>query len=277
MLKIDAHQHFWKYNPARDSWITDEMALLQQDFLPAMLQPLLQQHGFDGCVLVQSAEPQVENEFLLELAHTHEFVKGVVGWVDFMEADISEQLAHYARFSKLKGFRYGLQGQENRSLMLEPAFKKGLAALSKYNYTYDLLILPDQLGYARELVAAFPEQRFVIDHLAKPDIKNQSINAWKQSIKAFAEHQHVSCKVSGMVTEANWHGWQQQDFIPYLDVLVETFGLERLMFGSDWPVCLVAASYTDTLGIVAAYFDVFSPHEQALLFGGNAAAFYNLA
>jgi len=277
MLKIDAHQHFWKFNPVRDSWITDEMTVIQKDFLPDVLQPRLQQNGFDGCVLVQSAQPEAENEFLLEQAQQHDFIKGVVGWVELQAADIADRLAHYSRFSKLKGFRYVLQGHSNKALMLEPAFKKGIQMLAKYGYTYDILIYPDQLVYTDAFVAAFPDQPFVIDHLGKPQIKSNGYDEWRKRIMAFARYEHVYCKVSGMVTEANWANWKKEDFTPYLNTLVDTFGMERLMFGSDWPVCLLAATYEETLGIVTDYFSSFSQEEQAQLFGGNAAKFYNLS
>jgi len=277
MLKIDAHQHFWKFDLVRDSWITEEMSVIQQDFLPEDLRPLLQQNGFDGCILVQAAQPEVENEFLLDQAQQHDFIKGVVGWVEFQAADIEDSLAHYSRFSKLKGFRYVLQGQSNKALMLEPAFKYGIHKLAKYGYTYDILIYPDQLVHTEVFVAAFPDQLFVIDHLAKPHIKDNRYDEWRQDIKSFAGHEHVYCKVSGMVTEASWGRWKKEDFSPYLDTLVETFGIKRLMFGSDWPVCLLAATYEETLGVVTDYFSSFSQEDQAQLFGGNAAKFYKLS
>ncbi|WP_347160427.1 amidohydrolase family protein [Pontibacter chitinilyticus] len=277
MLKIDAHQHFWKYNSERDSWITAEMAAIRRDFLPEDLQPLLQQHDFDGCVLVQSAQPEKENDFLLEQAAQHDFIKGVVGWVDFLAEDVAERLAYYSQFQKLKGFRYVLQGHPDTAIMLRPEFKRGIQQLRKHGYTYDILIYPDQLAYTTELVSAFPDQPFVLDHLAKPHIKTQEVEAWQKDILALGAHENVCCKVSGMVTEADWKNWEKKDFIPYLDTLVEAFGTERLLYGSDWPVCLVAASYAEVMGIVEEYFASFSQHEQAQLFGGNAATFYNLS
>ncbi|MBF9254918.1 amidohydrolase family protein [Pontibacter sp. 172403-2] len=276
-MKIDAHQHFWKFDPVRDNWITEEMPAIRKDFLPEDLQPLLQQNGFDGCVLVQSAEPETENEFLLELAQQHDFIKGVVGWIELQAADIEDTLAYYSRFDKLKGFRYVLQGHSNKALMLEPEFKNGIRKLARYGYTYDILIFPDQLAYTQSFVAAFPDQPFVIDHLAKPRIKDNGYDAWKQRIRAFAGYENVYCKVSGMVTEANWKGWKKEDFSRYLDTLVDTFGTERLLYGSDWPVCLLAATYEEMLGIVTDYFSSFSQAEQAKLFGRNAASFYHLS
>lgn len=276
MPKIDAHQHFWHFDPVRDSWINADMAAIQRDFLPGDLEPILKQHGFSGCVTVQSTESEEENEFHLNQAEKYEFIKGVVGWVDFLNQNIDERLQYWSRFRKMKGFRYVLQGASDRALMLQSAFKNGIRQLRQFNFTYDILIYPDQLKYTEAFVAAFPDQPFVIDHLAKPHIKDNNITAWKQNIKAVAKHEHVSCKISGMVTEADWRNWKKENFTPYLDVVVESFGFERVMFGSDWPVCQVAASYTSMLNIVQDYFAAFSPDEQNAFFGGNAIKFYNL-
>ncbi|WP_187262483.1 amidohydrolase family protein [Pontibacter beigongshangensis] len=276
MLKIDAHQHFWKFDPVRDSWINDDMAVIRRDFLPEDLQPVLQQNGFDGCVLVQSAQPEFENDFLLEQAANHSFIKGVVGWVDFFAEDLEQRLEQCTRFEKLKGFRYILQGAEDRALMLTPEFRKGISRLQPFGYTYDILIFPDQLGYSRELVAEFPEQPFVIDHIAKPYIKDKKLDGWKQDMQAMAVHPNVLCKISGMVTEADWQNWKKEDFRPYLDTVVEAFGTDRIMYGSDWPVCLVAGAYEEMLAIVQDYFSAFSAQEQAAFFGGNAQSFYKL-
>jgi len=252
------------------------MALLQKDFLPLDLQPILQQQGFSGCVLVQSAQPENENIFLLEQAQAHSFIKGVVGWLDFMAEDVSEKLAYYNSYQKIKGFRYILQGNPNPAIMLRPEFKRGIRQLQIYGYTYDILVYPNQLPYISALVATFPDQLFVVDHLAKPPIKSGKIQDWQRSIEALAQYPNVYCKLSGMVTEADWHNWQYQDFVPYLDVVVAAFGTDRILYGSDWPVCLVAATYAETLGIVQTYFAQFSKTEQAAFFGGNAVKFYNL-
>jgi L-fuconolactonase len=277
MLKIDAHQHFWQFDPGRDNWITDEMAVIRRDFLPQDLQPVLQQHGFDGCVAVQADASAAENVFLLEQAQVHDFIKGVVGWLDLRAADVADQLAALQQHPKLKGFREILQGAADPALMLQPAFKRGLGQLRRFGYTYDILIYANQLQYLPSFVGSFPDQPFVVDHLAKPAIKNQDITDWRREIQALAAHENVYCKVSGLVTEADWRHWQPADFRPYLDAVVAAFGPERLLYGSDWPVCLVAASYTQTLTLVLDYFASFSPAEQNLIFGGNAVKFYNLA
>lgn len=276
MKRIDSHQHFWKFDPVRDSWISDDMSAIRRDFMPQDLEPLLKAHGIEGCVVVQSDQSELENSFQLNNAEEHAFIKGVVGWVDLRSEDIEESLSRYTKFPKLKGFRHVLQGEADRALMLRPDFKNGISKLLKFGYTYDILIFPDQLTYTKAFVAAFPNQPFVIDHIAKPNIKEQNIGDWEKDIKAVAEHENVYCKISGMVTEANWNNWKAEDFTPYMDVIVEAFGPKRIMFGSDWPVCQVAATYSQVVALVENYFASFSAHEQALFFGGNASAFYKL-
>jgi L-fuconolactonase len=276
MLRIDSHQHFWKYDPVQYDWIDDSMAVIRKDFLPEDLEPILQANGFDGCITVQSHQSEQENDFQLANAEKNSFIKGVVGWIDLQSANIEERLAYYKQFTKMKGFRHVLQGERQRDLMLQPAFVNGINLLRKYNYTYDILIFPDQLKYAAELAAKFPDQPFVIDHIAKPNIKNAEIAEWEKDIKAVAKFENVFCKVSGMVTEADWQNWKPVDFNPYLDVIADNFGINRIMFGSDWPVCKVAADYGQVLGIVEEYFSAFTKTEQDNIFGGNAARFYNL-
>lgn len=276
MQRIDAHQHFWNFDPVRDSWITEEMAVIQRDFLPQDLEPLLKQNSFDGCVVVQSDQSEEHNGFLLDLAERNEFIKGVVGWVDLRSDDINDRLSHYQSFTKMKGFRHVLQGEQDRAFMLQPSFKRGIAALQEFDFTYDILIFADQLHFVPEFVNAFPDQRFIIDHIAKPDIKNQNVKDWQKDMEAAAQFSNVYCKVSGMVTEADWKHWRQQDFIPYLDAVVEAFGAERLCYGSDWPVCLVAGAYQEQLGILENYFTSFTQSERAAIFGGNAIEFYKL-
>ncbi len=276
MQRIDSHQHFWKFDPVRDAWINESMAVIQRDFLPADIQPLLSKNGIAGCVAVQADQSEAENKFLLNLANQHDYIKGVVGWIDLQSGNIQEQLSNYSQFKKLKGFRHILQGEKQRDFMLRPAFKHGIAALHPFGFTYDILIFPDQLEYSKTFINAFPYQPFVIDHIAKPYIRDKKIEDWKKDIMALAEFTNVSCKVSGMVTEANWKNWKKEDFKPYLDVVVEAFGMKRLMFGSDWPVCLVAASYAEVVNLVGEYFSSFSKDEQDAFFGGNAMRFYNL-
>jgi len=274
---IDSHQHFWKFDPQRDNWITDEMIILRKDYLPADIVPVFKQNHIKGSILVQADPSENENRFLLSLAVQHSFIEGVVGWINFNAERLEERLADYLQYGKLKGFRHLLQGECQRDGMLNPGFQKGIGLLSKYGFSYDLLILPDQLGYAEKLVAGFPEQRFVIDHLAKPQIKKGNYSEWKLAMQAFAPHQNVFCKISGMVSEADRENWKAEDFRPYLDTVVDVFGIKRIMFGSDWPVCLLAATYQEVKEIVNDYFKSFSDAEQADFFSGNARTFYRLS
>ena len=275
-MRIDAHQHFWKYNEVRDSWITEDMAVIQKNFLPEDFKPLLPINNIDGSVVVQSDQSKEENIFQLANGLQHDFIKGVVGWVDLEADDVSDHLAHYQEFKKMKGFRHVLQGEKQRDYMLRPDFKRGIGKLKEFGYTYDILIYTDQLKYTIDFVKAFPEQPFVLDHMAKPQIKDGQINDWKNEIEALASFENVDCKVSGMVTEADWKNWTKDDFTPYLDVVANSFGPERLLYGSDWPVCLVAASYQQVNELVKDYFSSFSKDEQELIFGMNAVRFYNL-
>lgn len=275
-MRIDSHQHFWKFDPVRDSWITDDMAVIQKDFLPGDFQPVLKKNDFDGSIVVQSDQSEQENEFQLGNATKHDFIKGVIGWVDLQASDVKAKLAHYSSFRKMKGFRHVLQGESDRALMLKPGFTNGIRELETFGFTYDILIYADQLKYLPEFVGAFPNQKFVIDHLAKPPIKYHDMREWKRDIENIARFENVYCKISGMVTEADWKNWKQEDFVPYIDVVIEAFGPHRIMYGSDWPVCLVAASYEQMLGIVEEYFSSFSDSEQEMFFGGNAIRFYNL-
>ncbi len=272
---LDAHQHFWHYDPVAHSWINEEMSVIRKDFLPNDLQPVLKQNAVDGCIAVQADQTEAETDFLIQLARENSFIKGVVGWVDLRAENIRERLLHYQQYNIVKGFRHILQGEEP-AFMLQPDFVRGIAALKEFGYTYDILIFPKHLTAAFELVKQFPDQFFVIDHIAKPFIKDGLIDDWKEGIKALAQFPNVYCKVSGMVTEADWQNWKPADFIPYLDTVTEAFGTHRLLYGSDWPVCLVAASYTDMIGMVRNYFLSFTAAEQEAVFGGNAAKFYQL-
>jgi L-fuconolactonase len=276
MLKIDSHQHFWTYNEEMTGWITPEMAVLRHDFMPDDLAPVLKESKIDGCVVVQVNQSKEENVFQLNNACSNDFVKAVVGWVDLQAADINEQLQELSIHDKLKGFRHILQGEQDRAMMLKPAFLNGIKALAKHNFSYDILINQDQLKYIPELVAKFPDQRFVLNHIAKPNIKEIDIDEWATGIKALGKFENLFCKVSGMVTEADWTSWKPGDFEPYLDVVFETFGSKRLMFGSDWPVCLLAADYANVVSLAESYVSKLTSNEQSLFWGGNAIEFYNL-
>ena len=272
---IDSHQHFWKYEPARHEWIDDSMAVIRKDFLPSDFAAVLSQSNMDGCVAVQADQTENETDFLIQLSREYTFIKGIVGWTDLRAANIKERLDHYKTFSTVKGFRHLLQGEEPE-FMLQPAFINGIAALQEFDFTYDMLIFPKHLKAAVEIVRKFSNQSFVVDHIAKPYIKAGLIDEWKADMELLAQCDNVQCKISGMVTEADYQHWKPTDFTPYLDVVVNTFGTKRIMYGSDWPVCLAAASYEKVLGIVKEYFSFFSVTEQQDFFGNNAARFYHL-
>jgi L-fuconolactonase len=276
MMKIDAHQHFWRYDPVEHNWMTDAMAAVKKDFLPEDLIPLLTENEVDGSVLVQVTQTDGETKMLLDLAKEHDFIKGVVGWVDLRAKDIYKKLAEWRKFSKLKGFRHVLQSEEP-DFMLQPSFMRGIDALKEFDFTYDILIYPEHLAAAQKLVEKFPEQPFVLDHLAKPFIKDGLIKDWQKEISGLASHGNVYCKISGMLTEADWNSWKDDEFTPYMDHILKSFGIRRIMYGSDWPMCLVAGSYNQVIQIVRDYFADFSAEEQALFFGENARNFYHLS
>jgi L-fuconolactonase len=275
MKVIDAHQHFWYYEKNKHAWIDDAMAVIRKDFLPEQLAEVYQSNNIDGCVAVKADQSENETNFLIQLSQQHAFIKGIVGYVDLRAENVTERLAYYQQHKIVKGFRHVLQAQEPE-FMLQPNFLRGIAALKQFNFTYDILIFPKHLQAAIELVKQNPSQPFVIDHIAKPYIKAGLIDEWKKDINTIAQYQNVYCKISGMVTEADYNNWKQEDFTPYIDAVVEAFGTKRILFGSDWPVCLVAASYEKMKAIVTDYFSKFSLAEQEDFFCNNTTTFYNL-
>jgi L-fuconolactonase len=277
MMRIDAHQHFWKYSEAEYEWIGADMPELKRDLLPRDLKPLLASEGFDGSIAVQARQNLEETRWLLELAEQNDFVKGVVGWVDLCSTELPAQLERFAVHPKLLGVRHIVQGEPDDEFMLRPEFRKGIARLAGYGLTYDLLLYPRHLPMAVKLVREFPKQPFVLDHIAKPGIADGVLEPWSRDIRELARFGNVCCKVSGMVTEARWKRWRAEDFRPYLDAVFEAFGPERVMIGSDWPVCTVSASYAETIAIVKDYIRQFSDEEQNAILGANCAAFYGVA
>ena len=274
-MRIDAHQHFWKYSPAEYGWITDTMAELKRDFLPEDLKPLLGENGFEGSIAVQARQSVDETLWLLELAEQSEFIKGVVGWVDLRGSGRQRWEPLLGR-KKLVGVRHVLQDEPDDQFMLRPDFRRGIARLHEHGLAYDLLLHPRHLPIAVQLVKEFPRQRFVLDHIAKPGISDGLMEPWDQDIRELAKFENVWCKLSGMVTEARWKQWKPEDFRPYLDVVFEGFGTERLMIGSDWPVCTLSAGYSETIGLIEKYTrDLPLPQRNSVL-GSNCARFYNL-
>ena len=275
-MKLDSHQHFWSYDAAQYPWIP-QGSPLHRDWLPDDLAPLLHAAGLDGCIAVQARQTVEESRWLLLLADHAAIIKGVVGWVDLRSELVEEQLTELAPHAKFRGVRHVVQDEPDDRFMLGAEFQRGIGKLKAFGLTYDLLIFPKQLPAAIELVQRFPEQPFVLDHIAKPFIKDGTLEPWVAQIRELAKASNVMCKVSGMVTEAKHGAWLAEDFRPYLDVVFECFGSERLMYGSDWPVCLLSATYAQQFGLVADYTRNLAPAQRDAFFGGNAARFYGVA
>ncbi len=275
-MRIDSHNHFWQYDPKTHAWIDESMSKIQRDFMPEEFESVLSENGFDGTIVVQADQSEQETTSLLALASEYDVIKGVVGWLDLRAENVSDRLAYFSQFEKLLGIRHIVQAEPDPEFMLRKEFQRGLGLLKEYNLTYDILVFPHQLAAAAKTVSLHPSQKFVIDHLAKPYIKKQQIGEWASFMKSIGEHENVMCKLSGLVTEADWDRWQVEDFKPYLDVVIEAFGIDRVMFGSDWPVCLVSASYPQVREIVEDYVKEFSEEEQAKVFGINAMKFYGI-
>lgn len=274
-MRIDSHQHFWRYNPSDYGWIRADWPI-RRDFLPADLAPALHTHRLDGCVAVQARQSLEESRWLLELAAGATIIRGVVGWVDLCSPNVAKQLEEFAGQPKFVGVRHVVQDEPDDDFMRREDFQRGIAALRCFDLTYDLLVFPRQLPAAIALVQKFPGQPFVLDHLAKPPIKDGALAPWREQIRELARLPNVACKISGMVTEAGWNNWRAEDFKPYLDVAFAAFGPSRLMFGSDWPVCLLAGSYQRVFGLVEDYVRQLGTDAEAKLFGDNAAKFYGL-
>jgi L-fuconolactonase len=279
-MHIDAHQHFWRYEPEAYPWIAAGMERLARDYLPADLAVVARPAGFAGSVAVQARQSLAESRWLLELAAADPFIRGVVGWVDLRDPEVVAQIEPLARHERFVGVRHVVQDEPDPRFLLGDAFVRGLRHLHAFGLTYDLLLYPPQLPAAVELVGLVPEQPFVLDHLAKPRIglgtAAPEFDSWRRDITALARHPNVCCKLSGLVTEAAWGRWQPADFAPYLDVVLEAFGPARLMIGSDWPVCLLSGEYAAVTGIVTDHIGALGGPEQAAILGGTATRFYGL-
>ena len=277
-MRIDAHQHFWRYAAREYGWIDSRMGRIARDFMPADLAPELDALGLDGCIAVQARASAAESDFLLALAREHAFVKGVVGWVDLCSPAVERELERLAAEPRFRGVRHPVQDEPDERFLLRPDFLRGMRALARFELVYELLVHPRHLEVVRRFAAQFPGQALVLDHLAKPAIARGERDPWERQIRALAELPHVSCKLSGLVTEARWNAWRAADFRFYLDVALDAFGEERLLFGSDWPVCLVAAhDYEQVFELVADWSAQLTPAARSKLFGGNAARIYHLA
>jgi L-fuconolactonase len=278
-MRIDAHQHFWHYSATEYPWIGAGMERLARDYLPADLAPHLAAVGLSGSVAVQARQSLAETRWLLDLAAANPLVRGVVGWVNLRSDGVADELAEFSSHPKFVGVRHVVQDEPDPRFLLGDTLIRGLRHLAPLSLTYDLLLYPHQLPAAAELAALLPEQPLVLDHLAKPRVRDgvaTALEPWRREIRALARHANVSCKLSGLVTEAAWQGWRREDFTPYLEAALDAFGPDRLMFGSDWPVCLLAAEYADVASLVTDFIRPLAPADQEAILGGTAARFYGI-
>ena len=273
---IDSHHHFWKYDPIEYDWIDDSMKVIRKDFLPENLKTTIQEAGVDGVISVQARQSVEETDWLIGMAHQNEFIKGVVGWLPLVQKDIEEYLEKYADEKKLKGVRHVIQGEPDPEFMLRKDFNHGISLLKKYSLVYDILIVERQLPNTIRFVDQHPEQVFVLDHIAKPLIGRNELSPWKENIQELAKRENMNCKISGMVTEADYQKWTPSQLLPYIEVILEAFGPDRLLFGSDWPVCLVATTYTNWVNLVRKNITSYTETEQAKIMGENALRLYQL-
>jgi len=273
---FDAHHHFWNYNPAEFGWIDNSMEILKKNYLPQDLEQQLFSTGVTGTVVVQARQTLEETKWLLGLAEEYHFIKAVVGWVDLQSEKISDQFNIFSDFPYLVGVRHVIHDEPDDNFILRKEFLRGIAKLQKQNLTYDLLLYPKHLRRAIELVSRFPEQKFILDHIGKPLIKSEIIHPWKEDIEEFAKRQNVWCKISGMVTEADLFNWKYEDLIPYMDTVLEAFGPNRILLGSDWPACRLAGEYSEIMNAGIRYVDNLSENEQKKIFCDNCLEFYNI-
>lgn len=277
---IDAHQHFWDPATGDYPWMTGPYASLARVFAPDDLRPALKKHGIAGAVLVQTWNNLDETWDYLRLAEATDIVVGVVGWVDLTDAKVGETLAELKTSSQgqwLVGVRHLVQDEPDPNWLLQDEVRRGLAALEQAGLVYDLVVKPPQLPAALKTVADFPNLRFVLDHIAKPDITGHGFDLWAPLVRGFAAHRdHVWCKLSGMITEADWKSWSPKDLEPYVAEMLDIFGADRCMFGSDWPVCLVAGQYDEVIGALQTCLTGLSERDRAQIFGRSAIEAYRL-
>ncbi|QIA08097.1 amidohydrolase family protein [Draconibacterium halophilum] len=273
---IDTHHHLWNYNPVEFNWIDDEMATIRKSFLPFDLQSILTKTEVEGLITVQARQSLEETDWLLNLASENDFMKGVVGWLPLADKNIKQILEEYKSNQWLKGVRHVVQGELDPEFILRKDFNCGISLLKDYNLVYDILVFEHQLPNTIHFVDQHPEQQFVVDHIAKPKIKINELEPWAKNIKELAKRENVSCKISGMVTEADYKLWTEEQLTPYLETVFEVFGPSRLMFGSDWPVCLVATSYSNWIFLVKKSISKFTIDEQDLILYENAQRIYNI-
>ena len=277
-MRIDAHQHFWIYKEDKDAWITDKMNKIKRNFLPNDISQHLKDLDFDGVIAIQADQSTKETEFLLELSSVYALIKGIVGWVDLRAPDIDEHLEKYAKFPKIKGFRHIIEAESDPDFLHTDEFFRGISHLSKWNYTYDLLVNSTQYESTLKCISSNSKQSFVLDHMAKPQIAGlEQELKWKDFIEKLAEFPNVYCKISGLITLGSWVNWKTEDFKSYILFVIQCFGTERIIFGSDWPVCLLAGSFEDSAKVLKENSLNFTEVELNGFWGDNAKKFYKLS
>ena len=274
---IDSHQHFWNYDPIKDSWIDHSMSVLKKDFLPKELKEIYEINSVDGCISVQADQSEDETIFLLNQASKNTFIKGIVGWLDIKSPKLDESLSFYSKNHIFKGLRHIVQDEKENDFMLNSDFQRGLNCLNRYSLTYDILIKHHQMNQTLKMVQKNPNQIFILNHIGKPNILKKVDPLWKKNIIKLSSYDNVYCKVSGLVTETKFLKWKVNDFYPYLEVVFNAFGIDRIMYGSDWPVCLLASNFKDTLDILNYYISSFSENEKNKVMSINAINAYNLS
>lgn len=275
-MTIDSHQHFWNYEPVKHEWIDESMSVIRRDFTPLDLKEVYNENNIDGCVAVQADQTLAETDFLIDLASKNSFIKGVVGWVDLRGNEIDAVLEKYSQFNTLKGFRHVVQGESDPNFLLRPNFLNGISKLEQHDFAYDILVFPHQLGTVLEFARKFPKQKFVIDHIAKPYIKDGFYDGWATLMTEIGKLDNVHCKLSGIITEADFNTWTPKQIHPYMDLVLNAFGSNKVIFGSDWPVCLVAGNYKQVKELTTNFIASLSNAEQDAIMGNNAIQFYNL-
>jgi L-fuconolactonase len=273
---IDSHQHFWQVGRFDYPWMTSDVGVMYRDYLPPTLEPILERNGVAKTVLVQASDSMAESRWLLSLADAHPFIAGVVGWVDLASPEVQQQLDELTMHQKFKGVRHLVESESADNWLAQPAVLRGLQQLASSGTSYDLLVHTRHLKHVRTVAETCPDLSLVIDHAAKPPIARGEIKEWAQELRPVAAYKNIHCKLSGLVTEANHNGWQVDDLRPFVECALELFGADRLMFGSDYPVCLVAASYDRVLESFQEILKDLSAEEQKQIFAGNASKFYRL-
>jgi L-fuconolactonase len=275
-MRIDAHQHFWHYQRDTHGWISDEMSVLRKDFMPVELKTALADFSFDGSVVVQANETYAENDFLLDIAQKHNYIKGIVGWIDLLDPQAEIKMIALKSTPIIVGFRTIMQGSPDEKYLGNKLFYENAKRLASFDYTFDLLVHNNQLDSLIRFTDKLPDNRFILDHLGKPAIKNKEYKEWKSEIKILAANPNMYCKLSGMTTEADLKNWTYNDLYPYMEIAAEYFGLDRICFGSDWPVCLAAGSFATTYSVVDQFCAQLKQEEKDKIFGQNTKDFYKL-